>query len=384
MMKAAFLTKRPEIGAVPDHIRVGDIPQPAISGENLKSYQVLVDVHASCINVDDLHALEGSFVGGIPFLQAPTPTPGKPCVPGSDFAGVVKAVGSKVTKLRVGDAVCGVSPPNEQGTWSQQHVANQDNTVAIPASNSSFSYADWASLTMPAFVTTEMFKLGAMKEIAEATESNSGTTATLRCLVVGASGGLGSFLTQLLSAQPNVHVTGVCSSKNIELVRGLGADDVFDYNKGSLTELLKKSKLPKFDRVFDVVGGLDLEKEAYNSLLVADGRFVTAVGPYKFVGDSVKSYWDQFKWLYHIILSPPLFNIFYRGRKPSYHMAMPYAPSEEMLRIVQDAKIQPVIEQLVPLEKDAIADAVKLVQSHRVRGRVVLAINPDCTGKVKG
>jgi NADPH:quinone reductase-like Zn-dependent oxidoreductase len=369
MMKAAFLTKRPEIGAVPDHIQVGDIPLPVISGENLKSHQVLVDVQAACINIDDLHAQEGSFVGGIPFLQAPTPTPEKPCVPGCDFAGVVKAVGSKVTKLKVGDAVCGVSPPNEQGTWSQQLVANQDATLAIPASNSSFSFADWASLIMPAFVITDMFKQGAVNDIAAKDESrSSGTATSLRCLVVGASGGLGSFLTQLLSAQPNVHVTGVCSSKNIELVRGLGADDVFDYTKGSLTELLEKSKLPKFDRVFDVVGGHDIEEEAYQSLLVTNGRFVTAVGPYKFVGDSVMSYWAQFKWIYHILLSPPLFNILYRGRKPSYHMALPYAPSEEMLRPVQDAKIRPVIERLVPFEKDAIAEAVKLVQSHRVRG----------------
>jgi len=315
---------------------------------------------------------EGSFCGGIWFLQAPTPTEKKPRVIGGDFSGVVRAVGRKVTKFKVGDAVCGINvqPMGQDGSWSEQLITAQDNILPIP-DEPRLSFAEWAATTMPAFVATSMFKAGALEQ------GNVGDTASqIRCLVVGASGGIGSFLVQLLSAQSNVHVTGVCGPKNVDFVRQLGAEEVFDYTKGSLTEQLEQSGKGKFDRVFDLVGGSDIEEEAYSDLLDDDGHFVTAVGPSKYIGDSKMSVWEQVKYTNHVFVRPYAFNLF---SKKKYHLAAPMALPEDMFQQIVDLKVKPVIDRIVPFNKTAIAEAIELVKSHHAKGRVVLAIDPDCT-----
>src|SRR5581483_12151014 len=83
-----------------------------------RAQEVLVKVHASTINIDDIHVAEGTFYGGIPIAKRPRPN--RPVTPGSDLAGVVTAIGRKVGSLQVGEAVFGVQPPfRAEGAWAE-------------------------------------------------------------------------------------------------------------------------------------------------------------------------------------------------------------------------------------------------------------------------
>lgn len=155
------------------------------------------------------------------------------------------------------------------GTWAEQTLAPEDHPVLMPPD---MSFLDAASLGMGALVPGNMYKLAKLPE---------GT----RCLVLGASGGLGTVMLQLLrshKASQHLHVTAVCSAANAELVRRLGADEAVDYRKGPLGEQLARAE--EFDVVFDFVGGAETERDAA-ALLRQGGQFITATGPMQGIGD---------------------------------------------------------------------------------------------------
>jgi alcohol dehydrogenase len=264
VMKAVHLTQWCAQGTVPDAILFGDVPVPPAPVKR----EVLISVKASSINIDDIAVCQDTAAGGWLF-HARTPSAAKPLVGGCEYAGVVLACGPGCTKLKVGDRVCGVQDiamKKLPGTWAEQTLAPEDDIVPMPAG---MSFVDAAAVGMAAFVAGDMYRRARLP-------ATGG-----RCLVLGASGGLGSVLLQLLRKRTDLHVVAVCSEANAAMVRRW-SKQVVDYTKAPFEQQLAAAD--KFDVVFDFVGGSETEQSA-KTLLRRGGQFITAVGPWKHLGD---------------------------------------------------------------------------------------------------
>ena len=193
-----------------------------------KADEVLIAVHASSLNFADIAMITGrpSLIRTVSGLRKP-----KHPVPGKDLAGVVEAVGADVTDLQVGDEVFGEAVA---GTWAQ-HVCVPAKLVAPKPANLTFEQA----ATLPLAAGTAL-------------DCAAGIRPGQKVLVNGASGGVGSFAVQVAKAL-GAEVTGVCSGRNVELVRGLGADHVIDYERSDFT-----SDGTRYDVIIDLVGNRSL------------------------------------------------------------------------------------------------------------------------------
>jgi len=312
--------------------------------------QLLVRMRASSINIDDIHVAEGTFLGGMNKSQA---SPEQPTTPGIDVAGIVEKVGSGVTGFAVGDAVLGIvgSKPG-RGAWAEYCCLPAAMALKIPRG---YQFQDAAALG-----------------IAGKTAANAVISANLQsgltALVVGASGGIGSLVVQILRHQ-GVRVIGVCSARNAALVGSLGAETIVDYTRGPFGEQLGNVNV---DVVLDCVGGLDVEQQ---SLLVLkkQGRFVTVVGPHRFIGETRLGKLEIFGYLAYVIRR----SILSRLSGPRYLMSGIGRSLEPLEKLVLHNDIRPTIEREVPLEADTVREAVAHVRSHRASGKVVISIAQD-------
>src|ERR1700712_3073524 len=173
---------------------------------DIADHEVLVQVHAAGLDRGTLHLMTGTpylmRVIGFGFRRP------KNRVPGVDVAGTVAAVGSAVTSLAVGDQVFGMS----RGAFAQYAAAREDKLAHIPA-NCTFAQA--ATVGISGGTALQALTTGRGQ-------------AGQHVLIIGASGGVGSFAVQLAKAL-GAQVTGVCSTNKLDLVRSLGADHVIDY-----------------------------------------------------------------------------------------------------------------------------------------------------------
>lgn len=195
-------------GAPADVLRLGDTVEPAVAAD-----EVLVRVHAASVNAADWHLIRG--VPYVARLSVGLRRPGF-VVPGSDFAGRVEAVGADATTLRTGDDVFGTTFMHGFGAFGER-LAVSESLVARKPENVSFE----AAAAVPLAASTALQGL----------RDHGRLTAGQRVLVIGASGGVGSFAVQLAKTL-GAHVTGVCGVRSTDLVRSLGADDVVAYDTG--------------------------------------------------------------------------------------------------------------------------------------------------------
>jgi NADPH:quinone reductase-like Zn-dependent oxidoreductase len=259
-MLAAYVNKFCELGTVPDKICFGKIAAPPPPKKN----QVIISVKAASINVDDVALLQNT-VGGGTLSPATKPSAETPLVGGWDFAGVVHACGPNCQRVKVGDRVCGLVKqwyPGQTGTWAELTLTSELDVCLIE--DDQMSFVDAAAVAMASFVDFGMLAK-ARKKLEK---------PGCRCLVLGASGALGSVMVQLLHKK-GVHVTGVCSGANEAVARKKGADEVVDYTKGPVGEQLAGAA--KFSVVFDFVGGRELENSV-TDVVDRGGLYVTAVG----------------------------------------------------------------------------------------------------------
>ena len=201
-----------------------DKPTPA---EN----EVLIRVHAASVNPYDWHFMRGTPTFARVFMGV-----GGPRFPGlgADVAGVVESVGNKVTRFRPGDAVYGTA----RGAFAEFACARESNLAVKPEG---ISFEQAAALPIAGITA-----LQALRDRARVLPEQS-------VLINGASGGVGTFAVQIakiLGAQ----VTGVCSARNVELVRSLGADAVIDYTREDFTR-----SLDHYDAIFDLAGNRKLK-----------------------------------------------------------------------------------------------------------------------------
>ena len=192
----------------PEVLHYGDAEKPTFGDD-----EVLVRVSAASVNPPDW-----AGVHGIPYivraafgLRRPSPP-----IRGTDLAGIVESVGQNVRGLHVGDEVFGVG----MGTFAEYAVAAEEHLVPKPA-----------NVTFEQAAAVPMAGLTALQALRDAGGIESGK----KVLIVGAGGGIGTFAVQIAKSF-GAHVTGVCSTSKLDLVRSLGADEVIDYTQEDFTK----------------------------------------------------------------------------------------------------------------------------------------------------
>ena len=224
-MKAVYFN---ENGAV-NVLQYGDLPDPVANAD-----EVVVDIHAASVNGADWKVRQGSYA----------PTAFFPYVCGRDFSGIVSEVGSDVTDLAVGDAVFGVLPVGQEGTYCEK-VATK--AAVLAKKPEGVSHIDIDALSL--------IGLTAVISIEESLKLKSGE----KILIQGGAGGVAGFAIQL-AKHIGAHVITTASACNHEYVRGLGADEIIDYNAVDFTDIVSDC-----DAVFDTVGG-DVGLKAFDVL----------------------------------------------------------------------------------------------------------------------
>jgi NADPH:quinone reductase-like Zn-dependent oxidoreductase len=205
----------------PDVLELQEIPKPVVNGD-----QVLVRVHAASVNWLDWH-----FLTGTPFLARLMAGLLKPKnkVLGIDLAGRVEAVGANVKQVQPGDEVFGSS---RHGCFAEYVCASEAEVVMKPANMSFEQVAASPGAATPAL---------------QGLRDHGQIQPGQKVLINGASGGVGTFAVQLAKSF-GAEVTGVCSTRNLDLVRSIGADQVVDYTQKDFTQTGER-----YDLIFDVV-----------------------------------------------------------------------------------------------------------------------------------
>lgn len=234
-------------------------------------HEVLVRVRAAGVNPVEAKVTTGNMKAAQLIISLPA-------VIGGDFAGVVEEIGSQVKDFKVGDEVYGSLhlPFSLKGSFAQYTVVDTTKaSIAKKPSHLSFEQAATAGI---AFLTAyQGVIVNGRLEGDNAKENKT-------ILVIGASGGVGSFAVQVAKAiNPQNKVIGICSSRNSDYVRSLGADKVVNYDQPKEYEEFIKTSADSIDIVFDTVGGDDYYNQM-DPLLKKKGVYSTAVGPEEHIG----------------------------------------------------------------------------------------------------
>ncbi len=222
MMKAIVQKK---FGSPDDVLELQEIDKPVV-----KDDEVLVRVHAASIHIGDSYGMRG-----VPYLLRPvfSLSRAKNRVPGTDIAGTVEAVGKSVTQLRPGDEVFGWC----KGAFAE-YVSVSEDALALKPANLTFEQA--GAVGVSAFT--------ALQALRDQGKVQPGQ----RVLITGASGGVGTFAVQIAKSF-GAEVTGVCSTRNVDMVRSIGADQVIDYTQEDFTR-----NGQHYDLILDNVGNHSL------------------------------------------------------------------------------------------------------------------------------
>ncbi len=315
----------------PDVLRLSEVEQPVP-----QDGEVLVKVHAASVNPLDWHTLRGK-----PFLVR---TGGggwrrpKNQRLGVDLAGRVEAVGSNVTRFQVGDEVFG----RGYGALADYACARESALIAKPA-NLSFE----AAAAVPIAALTA---LGALREKGQLQPGQ-------QVLIQGASGGVGSFAVQIAKAL-GADVTAVCSTRNVDTARSLGADHVIDYTREDFTKGRRKGR-QRYDLILAVDGYRPIW--AYRRALRPNGRFVLT-------GASTHLLRAVFQGM---LLGPAISKL---GRKKmGIFMARPTHEDLVWLKeLLEAGKVVPVIDRRYPLSE--VAEAIRYIEEGHAQGKVVITV----------
>jgi len=293
--------------------------------------QVLVEVEAASLNALDWH-----FVSGTPYfirMVAGLRTP-KRKTPGADVAGTVVQVGPGVSGFNAGDAVFGEI---KGGSCAPFVAADVKGLVLKP---SSVSFEDAAAVPVAGLTALQALRTHADLQSGE------------RVLINGAAGGVGTMAVQIAKAM-GAHVTGVCSTRNVEMVRSIGADRVIDYTTDDFV-----SRGPRFDVMLDNVGNRTTDECL--SVLTPDARYVQTSGP------------KDNRW-YGPMLSIGLRALRFRRASQSFHQFTAEPNHDDMIhlgRLLESGLLVPQIQQTIDLS--GVPDAVKEISGGHTRAKIVV------------
>jgi len=304
----------------PDTLQLEEIEKPTPQ-EN----EVLVRVHAASLHLGDWHVMRGK-----PFLIRLMMGLSRPKIrPGTDIAGVVEAVGENVTSFTTGDEVLGWCT----GGFAEYTCAEETNFVSRPA--------DLAWEEASALITSAFTALQAVRD-------RAGVRPGQKVLVNGASGGVGTFTVQIAKAF-GAEVTGVCSTRNVEMVAGLGADRVIDYTQEDFTR-----KDDKYDLILDVAGNRSLTE--YRRVIKPTGKVVP-------IGGS-PSLWRVFR----IFLA----SLFIKQQEAPFVSTPNHDDLVTLKKLVESGKVNPVLDKIYPLAETA--EAYRYIGKGRARAKVIVRI----------
>jgi NADPH:quinone reductase-like Zn-dependent oxidoreductase len=310
----------------PDVLQLREVDEPVVGDD-----QVLVRVRAAAVNIGDWHLLRG-----VPYvirLFAGLRGPRRE-IPGLDIAGQVEAVGGNVRQFRPGDEVFGWC----KGAFAEYACAAESDLLPRPANLTSEQSAAVGDSALTA--------LAAVRDQGRVKPGD-------KVLINGASGGVGTFAVQIAKSF-GANVTGVCSARNLDTVRSLGADQVIDYTREDFTQTGQR-----YDVMLDLVGTRSLSDCR---------RALTARGTYVVVG--VK---DMGRWLglgrqvKALLLSP-----FVRQRMRVFVVRHNRQDLAVLKELVEAGKIAPVIDSRFALSD--VPDALRYQGEGHARGKIVIAV----------
>ena len=311
----------------PDVLQFKEVERPTPNDN-----QVLVRVQAASANPLDWHLMRGEpFIARLMGTGLLKPKSSKV---GADVAGRVEAVGKDVTQFKPGDEVFGTC----NGSFAEYACAREDRLALKPA-NVSFEEA----AAIPVAATTALQGL-----------RNKGRIQPgQKVLVNGASGGVGTFAVQIAKSY-GTEVTGVCSTRNLDLVRKIGADHVVDCTQEDFT----KNEQQRYDLIFDAVGNRSVSD--YKRALKPGGTCAVA---------GFSSIPRMFE---HSALGPLMSKT---GNKKVGGMGMAKINQNDLVflkQLVEAQKVRPVIDRRYPLSETA--DAIRYLEAGHAQGKVVIAV----------
>jgi NADPH:quinone reductase-like Zn-dependent oxidoreductase len=309
----------------PDVLRLKDIDKPVV-----KDDEVLVRVHAAAVNIGDWHLLRG-----VPYAMRLASGLLKPRreIPGLDVVGQVEVTGKNVEQFRPGDEVFGWC----RGAFAEYACAAENNLLPRPG-NLTFEQA--AAVGDSAFT--------ALAAVRDQGKVQPGHTV----LINGASGGVGTFAVQIAKAF-GANVTGVCSTRNVDMVRSIGADQVIDYTKEDFTQAEQR-----YDVMLDLVGSRSLS---------ACRRALTPRGTYVVVGVRDMGRWFGLgRQTKALLLSP-----FVRQRMRVFVVRHNREDLAVLKELVEAGKVAPVIDRRYTLRE--VPEALRYQGEGHSQGKIVIA-----------
>ena len=312
----------------PDVLELRDIDIPELADD-----EVLVRVHAAGVGRDVWHVMTGLpypiRLAGYGFRAPKNP------IIGSDMAGEVETIGRKVSRFQPGDEVFGIG----KGSYAEYVCAPEDKLAPKPA-----------DLTFEQAAVVAIMGSTALQALRDHGKVRPGQEV----LIIGASGGVGTYAVQIAKAF-GVHVTGVCSTKKVEMVRSIGADHVIDYTREDFAEGDQR-----YDVILDIGG---------NSSLARLRRALTPEGTLVIVGGEGGGRWlgGTDRQLRAMMLSP------FVGQKLGTFVNK--ENHEDMLvlkELIESGNVTPVIDRTYPLAE--VPEAIRYLEEGHARGKVVITV----------
>jgi NADPH:quinone reductase-like Zn-dependent oxidoreductase len=311
----------------PEVLQYGDIEKPVPGDE-----EVLVKVKAASVNPLDWHYMRGS-----PYamrLMSGIGAPDNPSM-GVDFAGTVISVGSNVTRFKSGDAVFG----GRSGAFGEYLVIPESRAVALKPDNVSFE--DAAAVPIAAVTALQALRdKGRLKP-------------GQKVLINGASGGVGTYAVQIAKAM-GAEVHGVCSTRNVDMVKSIGADRVFDYKRENYTESDER-----YDLIIDNVG---------NHSPLANTRVMNDEGILVMVGGGKGNWLGPFTGTLQSLYTAPFVSQKIEGMIAS----LSHGDLEVLAGFMAEEEVRSVIDRRFTL--DQVPEAIAYSETGRARGKIIVNV----------
>ncbi len=323
-MKAMVFTKYGSL----DGLKSAEVPKPVLTDDG-----VLVKVYASSVNFANVAHVQGEpFVSRLwSGLQEP-----KNQIPGGDVAGRVEAVGPDVTRFQPGDEVYGDVADRGFGAFAEW-VSAPESAFALKPANATFEEA--AAAAQSGLVALQGLR------------DKGGIRSGQKVLIVGASGGNGTFAVQIAKAF-GAEVTGVCGTRNVELVRSIGADHVIDYTQEDFAQGEER-----YDLIFATAGNNSIFD--YRRALSPNGTYVSAGGAMAQV--------------YQGMFLGPLISAGGSRRMTYLYMKQNAQDLVDLKELIEAGKVRSIIDRRYPLSE--AAEALRYYAEGHARGKVVITMD---------
>lgn len=311
----------------PDVLELQELDKPVA-----KDDEVLVRVRAASVNPAEWYAVTGLLIGRLDLGWLKP----KNTRLGADFAGVVEAVGTNVTRFQVGDEVFG----GRKGAFAEYVTVREDRAVVLKPANVTFEQA-------AAVPTAAITALQGCRDVGQIQSGQ-------RVLINGAAGGVGTFAVQIAKAF-GAQVTGVCSTRNVEMVRSLGADHVVDYTKEDFTRSGQR-----YDLLLDIAGGRSWSE--CKRVLNPKATFVLVGGPRTNGALGLLSH------IIKVRLASAR-----ASQKVAFFIAKFNQPDMEFLgELLEAGKITSVIDRTCPMSE--LPEAMRYLGTGHARGKIVITM----------